>query len=77
VVAKESHGDLRRDAAATYDVDTAEEAWDRLAAFEATLRTREPAAFTLPPIVLDDVEPLLSAPGYDLPVMVIRVSAQP
>jgi transposase len=29
-----------------------------------------PAAFTLPPIVLDDVEPLLPAPGYHLPVMV-------
>ncbi len=29
-----------------------------------------PDAFTLPPIVLDDVEPLLSAPGYDVPVLV-------
>ncbi len=36
-----------------------------------------PAAFTLPPIVLDDVEPLLSAPGYDLPVMVKAAEGVP
>ncbi len=41
---KEAHGELRKDAAAVYDVDAVEEAWDRLAAFEATWPTREPAA---------------------------------
>jgi putative transposase len=44
VADKDAHGDLRKDAAAVYDVDTVAEAWDRLAAFEATWGRCEPAA---------------------------------
>jgi putative transposase len=44
VVHKDLHGELRRDAAAVYDVETTDEAWARLAAFEARWGTREPAA---------------------------------
>jgi putative transposase len=44
VVDKQAHGKLRKDAAAVYDVEGVEEAWDRLAAFEATWAAREPAA---------------------------------
>ena len=41
---KEAHGELRKDAADVYDVDSAEEAWERLAGFRATWQAREPAA---------------------------------
>jgi transposase-like protein len=41
---KEAHGELRKDAAAVYDVREAEAAWDRLAAWRAKWRGREPAA---------------------------------
>lgn len=41
---KEAHGQLRKDAAAVYDVGTAEAAWDRLAAWRAKWEGREPAA---------------------------------
>lgn len=36
-----------------------------------------PEAFTLPPILLDDLEPLLHTPGYDVPVMVRSRPARP
>jgi len=34
--------------------------------------TASPVAFTLPPILLDNLEPLPPTPGYDEPVMVTR-----
>jgi putative transposase len=41
---KEAHKSIRREAAAIYDVDTAAEARERLAAFAASWRDREPQA---------------------------------
>ena len=41
---KDAHGGLRKDASKVYDVATADEAWERLAAFRATWESREPAA---------------------------------
>jgi transposase-like protein len=44
VADKDAHSALRDDAAAVYDVETAQEAWEQLAAFAATWGAREPRA---------------------------------
>lgn len=42
---------------------------DEFLAVEGHQRAAVAEAFTLPPIVLDDLEPLLPTPGYHVPVM--------
>jgi transposase-like protein len=44
VADKDAHSSIRKDAAAIYDVQTAQQAWDRLAAFASLWGDREPKA---------------------------------